>query len=61
MKLRSLAAACLLFCAALAHAHVALPNFVAIIDTETKVFILQWKIPAILTNAALPKIRMPES
>ncbi len=61
MRLRSLAATCLLLCAALAQAHDARPNFVEIIETETNVFSVQWKIPATVPNAALPTIRMPES
>ena len=61
MKLRSLGAACLLFCATLAQAHDARPNFIEIIETETNVFSLQWKIPATVPDAALPTIHMPDS
>ena len=61
MKLRSLVAVCVLFCAASAQAHDARPNFVEIIETETNVFSVQWKIPATVPDAALPTIHMPEN
>jgi hydrogenase/urease accessory protein HupE len=61
MKLRGLVAAGLMVCAAAAHAHDSRPNFVEIIETETDVFSVQWKIPATVPDAALPTIRMPDS
>ena len=61
MKLQGIFAACLLLCATLAHAHDSRPNFVEIIETEPRVFSVQWKIPATVPDAALPTIRMPDS
>jgi hydrogenase/urease accessory protein HupE len=52
----------LLFLAASgAQAHDSRPNFVEIIETETGVFTVHWKIPASVPFQALPTIRMPES
>ena len=61
MKFQRTAAVCLLFFAGLAQAHDSRPNFVEIIETETNVFSVQWKIPASVPDAALPAIHMPEN
>ena len=61
MKLRALAAVALLSIASLAGAHDARPNFVEIIETGPHLFSVQWKIPAVVPDTALPTIQMPAS
>jgi len=56
---RILSVGILLGFASLAQAHDSRPNFIEIIETETGIFSVQWKVPSTVPSNALPTINMP--